>query len=310
MAKLTNQLTWSVSRDRLFRSCRRAYYYHYYGAWGGWESDASPQTRQLYILKNMTTLEMWAGSIVHDVIAEALRRYARTNNAIRTGELQARAREKLRNGWREAVGGAWKRSPKKTNLFRLYYGNGKSLPADETERTKERVYGCLEAFAQSEVLKEIASVSYLNWQPVDTLNSFQMDGVKVWAAVDFAYQDAAGKTRIIDWKTGHEDEDAVRLQLACYAYYAAEAWHVPFEQQRQMGVFLGDGARVSEYNIDSAALVDARDAVLSGVAEMREVLRDVDGNVAAEEDFPPTEKDWPCRRCSFREVCPKIASQS
>lgn len=306
MRKLVNQFSWSVSRDRLFRSCRRAYYYNYYGSWGGWESDADPRVRQLYILKQMTSLEMWSGSIVHDVIAEALHRYALKGAVIRTGELQARAREKLRAGWRDAVNRAWQTSPKKTNLFRLYYGNGRTLPPQQTERTKTRVYNCLEAFALSDVLTDITSVSHLNWHPVDTLDSFAMDGLKIWCAIDFAYQDPTGKTRILDWKTGGEDEEALRLQLACYAFYVNDVWHVPPEQQRLMGVFLREQARISEYDLPPEAMLEARQTIVDSAAEMRSCLVDVPNNTAREEDFPLAASDRPCRRCSYRGACPKI----
>lgn len=307
MRKLVNQFSWSVSRERLFRTCRRAYYYTYYGSWGGWEADTDARTRKLYILKNMTTLEMWAGSIVHETIAEALRRYALKGAVIRTGELQARAREKLRNGWRDAVGRAWERSPKKTNLFRLYYGNGRTLPEEDTERTKRRVYDCLAAFADSAVLRDITSVSHLNWQPVDTLDSFALDGLKVWCAIDFAYQDPTGKTRIMDWKTGREDAESLRTQLACYSFYAHDVWHVHPDQQRLMGVFLQDGARVSEYPNSRDVLAETRQMIVNSAAEMRQCLVDVEANRAREEDFPVAQDDHPCKRCSYRDVCPKIA---
>ena len=97
--KLVNELTWSVSRDNLFQSCPRAYYYTYYGSWGGWERDADDATRKLYILKNMQSLAMWAGGIVHQTIAEALRRHAMKKEPINAAALKAHAREKMRQGW-------------------------------------------------------------------------------------------------------------------------------------------------------------------------------------------------------------------
>jgi hypothetical protein len=305
MAKLQNELSWSVSREQLFRDCRRAYYYQYYGSWGGWEGDASHRTRTLYILKNIKSLAMWAGTIVHETVAEALNRFARSGTRITAGELQRRARIKLRNGWVEAVNREWERNPKKTNLFELYYGNGKTLPREKTERVKERVYGALEAFADSDILARILATPYLNWQPVDTLDSFQLDGLKVWCAIDFAYVDPAGAMRIIDWKTGGEKPEALRLQLGCYALYACEKWHANPETVRLHGVFLGEGARVSDYAADPAMLVETKDRILSSAAQMREPLRDAAANLAAEEDFPGCGDARICRWCNYRGVCPE-----
>lgn len=303
--ELINELTWSVSRANLFRECERAYYYNYYGAWGGWKESAPDSTRLLYRLKNITTMPMWAGSIVHDVIAEALRRFSFKHTPIRAGELQAEARRKLRKGWSDAVGRKWVQTPKTTNLHELYYGNGKSLPREQTDRIKAKIYDCLKSFAESAILKEILSIPFINWKPVDKLDSFLVeDSLKIWCAVDFAFIDPSGTLRILDWKTGGEQADGMKTQLACYALYAASEWHMPFDAQRVGAVFLGEGARVAEYALEPADLVEAKNAILTSAAEMRARLVDVPGNVAVEEDFHPCGNERRCRRCNFLEVCP------
>jgi len=305
-SELRNDLTWSVSRHRLFQDCRRAYYYNYYGSWGGWERNASPATRQLYVLKNIRTLPMWGGTIVHGVIAAALERYALHGNAIEAGELQAHARHQLRQGWVEATQRAWLQAPKKTNLFDLYYGNGKTLPPEDTDALKQRVYQCLTTFADSDVLQQILAVHPHNWKPIDKLDSFLLDDIKVWCAIDFAYTDPAQCLRILDWKTGPEKAEALRLQLACYTFFASEKWHSSLEQTRVFGIFLRDNARSSEYALAPTDLIDARDEIVTSAAMMRECLADPRTNSAREADFPPTAADYPCQQCNFREVCPKI----
>src|SRR5829696_2054878 len=66
VADLTNDFSWSRSRDGCFDDCKRRYYYQYYGSWGGWAIDAPPDVRRIYILKQLATRQMWAGRIVHD----------------------------------------------------------------------------------------------------------------------------------------------------------------------------------------------------------------------------------------------------
>ena len=308
MGTLVNELSWSVSRNSLFSECRRAYYYNYYGSWGGWEANTSATTRKFYILKNLKTLDMWAGGVVHETIAEALRRYSLKPAPILGAELQATARQKMRGGWLEAVNREWEKSPKRTNLAELYYGNGRTLPPEQTERIKDKVNNALAAFADSEVLRELLAATYLTWKPVDKLDSFLLEGGKVWCAVDFAYTDASGRLRILDWKTGGENEESLQLQLACYAFFAGDKWLAPPEQVRVFGVFLRDGARAKEYSLDPAVLVDAKDRILTSMAEMRAVLSDVTRNEAQEENFPFCAADYPCRRCNFREVCPRVAA--
>ena len=305
MARLTNDFSWSVSRDRLFRECERAYYYTYYGSWGGWERNADPRVRKLYILKNLQTLDMWAGSIVHEIIAEALRRYAMDRRAISAEDLKQRARAKLRRGWVEAVNREWERSPKKTNLFELYYGDGRTLPRETTDRLRDKVYEALDNFAGSTVLESILATPYVNWRPVDKLDAFDVDGVKVWAAVDFAFTDPHGATRILDWKTGAERPDELRIQLGCYALYAVERWRTPLEAVRVAAVYLVNQPKIVENPITADLLAETRQFILDSAASMRARLDDPVANTASEDAFPCTDNVRSCRRCNFREVCPR-----
>jgi len=53
MSTFKNEFSWSISRDRVFQTCPRQYYFNYYGYWGGWETDAPERTRQIYVLKQL-----------------------------------------------------------------------------------------------------------------------------------------------------------------------------------------------------------------------------------------------------------------
>ena len=74
-----NDFSWSFSRDSAFNTCKRKYYYSYYGSWGGWNKDADELSKKLYMLNKMTSLPMLAGSIVHDEVERTLKvlRYGR-----------------------------------------------------------------------------------------------------------------------------------------------------------------------------------------------------------------------------------------
>ena len=63
--ELKNEFSWSKTRDQTFRECLRKYYFQYYGGWGGWLKDADARIRQIYMLKNLYTRQMWAGDHVH-----------------------------------------------------------------------------------------------------------------------------------------------------------------------------------------------------------------------------------------------------
>src|SRR5215475_10053588 len=63
MPELLNEFSWSRSRDGSFQECRRKYFYHYYGAWGGWDTTAAEDVRRLYILKQLASRQQWASGV-------------------------------------------------------------------------------------------------------------------------------------------------------------------------------------------------------------------------------------------------------
>lgn len=306
--KLENTFTWSVSRSQLFRSCQRAYYYSYYGSWGGWDANASERTKKIYLLKNIKNLILWAGSIVHDTIKNALEYYQQYEKMPSVEELQNHARTRMRSDWRDAIDKIWLQYPKKANIFELYYGNGRTLPKEQTDAIKQRIFDALENFYHSPAVKHILATPTDKWLTVDTLDSFLIDDCKVWCAIDFAYRDENNEIQIIDWKTGSENRLSLRQQLGCYGLYSLEKWSVPLEQLHASGVFLNDGGRSSTYPLDAELMISVKDQILCSIRAMKAKLNDVEANTADEDNFDFATDEYACEACPFREVCPRIAN--
>ena len=55
MSSFKNEFSWSISRDRIFQTCPRQYYFNYYGYWGEWEFNAPQRIKQIYVLKQLKT---------------------------------------------------------------------------------------------------------------------------------------------------------------------------------------------------------------------------------------------------------------
>ncbi len=319
---LVNTFSWSVSRARLFRTCRRAYYYMYYGSWGGWDREAPLLVRQLYLLKQIQSLILWGGSLAHQVAADALKAHAAGSPMPDVAALQERAVQLLRKGWIESVRREWLADPKRRlNLFEHYYGDGRTVDRDLTDALKARVLDAVASFRQSDTLAEAMAQPVRNWLSIEALDQFtcgelppsQEGGapvpVPVWCALDFAYMDGDGKLHIVDWKTGSEHKEELRLQLACYALYAMGKWRLPLESLVLQGVFLNDGGRASFYEMGSETLVAAKDQMLNNARAMREALQNPEENVAAEADFPCNASGGACATCPFLKVCPRNDSE-
>jgi hypothetical protein len=306
MAELTNDFTWSKSRHEKFRECRRAYFYQYYGSWGGWEGAPGSAVRELYVLKKLSSRWQWAGSLVHDALKGTLQRARATGQFRPLDELLARTRQRARMQWSTSREKSyWREASKITGLVEHEYAE--PVANEEWKRIWDEVIeGSLRAFYASETFAEVQRTPREKWLTVDELDSWIFDGTKVWVAIDFAYEDAQGRLHILDWKTGRERE-VDHTQVGIYALYARQKWGASADRVVGGLVYLSKpgGDRVS-VPADPAALAACEEEMRASIAAMQELLDDSSSNRARLESFPPLVERDACRRCPFRRPCGRM----
>ena len=298
-APLENRYSWSKSRADIFGGCQRRYYLHYYAYWGGWDESAPPRQRRLYVLRRLSSKEQWAGVAVHEAIARALLRLSRGRRFEITRTLEE-TRLRMRAEFRGSREGLYWRVRKGFGLVEHEYGD--PITNEQWKANWDLVERCLRGFADSPAFARIEASDLTRWKPIDKLDSFQVDGVDVWAAPDFAYFTADDRLEIIDWKTGAA-RDTDKFQLAGYAAFAEAKWGVPPERVTATLAYLARG-ETTDVPIDAGAVARFRDEARASMARMRATLADPAKNVAGPEDsYPRTEERWRCRGCSFRSEC-------
>jgi hypothetical protein len=220
-----------------------------------------------------------------------------------------RTRARARSEWAWSRDKSYWREPSQiVGLVEHEYGE--VVPDGEWKRLYEQVIeGSLRAFYASPVLEELRRVPGERWLSVDEIDSWELDGTKIWVAVDFAYRDADGRVHVLDWKTGKE-RDVDHTQVGIYALYAGQKWNVPAEEVRGGLVYLvpngAPGGEVVPVAADVAALEACQAKMRASIAEMRAALADPAKNVAVEEAFPrPAARDV-CARCAFRRPCGRL----
>ncbi|MFT5292398.1 MAG: CRISPR/Cas system-associated exonuclease Cas4 (RecB family) [Planctomycetota bacterium] len=312
-----HELSWSASRNRQFDECARAYYWTYYGSWGGWSSRDGDPARDAWILKKLTRLPMWAGDCLHDALEWWFAERARGSN--RTAqEVEARALTRLRNGYKESRDGLWKSRPAKmTHLAEHRYGEAlvneaSGEAATYGKRFVDRIQTGVRCFFEHPdlaVAREADPATYLACESMGTMTLFD---TKVYAVPDFAWRDRTntaadpeGEVRILDWKTG-KPNPADRFQLALYALYAELEWGVDGTKVRTADVYLSSG-EITEYVFEREELDNVYTVVGDSLTKMREVHFDADRSAGDPEAFPmlgdsPGESRT-CGRCNYRSLC-------
>ncbi len=309
MAALQNEFSWSKSRHEKFQGCRRAYYYAYYGSWGGWDAPAGSPVRELYVLKRLSSRWQWAGSVVHDALKRLLVRARATGEWWPADRLVEQTRLQARGqfaGSREK--GYWRAPTRTVGLVEHEYAE--PVTDAEWKRLYDTVIeGSLRAFLASPVAEELRRTPRERWLTVDELDSWDFEGTKVWVAIDLAYRDGDGRVHLLDWKTGRE-RGADHLQLAVYTLYARRKWEVAEGDVVGGLVYLategGAPAERRSATADAAALAAAGEEIRASIAAMRAALVDPAANLAAEEAFPRTADRAACARCAFRRPCGRL----
>lgn len=176
------------------------------------------------------------------------------------------------------------------------------------DAVKQQCRVCIANFMQT-VLPRLAGVSPADEVRVAVIGSggdpesFQLDGIKVYAIPDYVYR-KGDRLQIHDWKSG-KVKTSHEAQLTLYGLWAREKHGVPPDRVDIWIEYLATG-EVKPLTITEADLDDVRARIAASVAEMADYL--VDGDLARNEPLP--QEDWDltldfrsCRQCNFLELC-------
>jgi hypothetical protein len=300
MAELANLFSWSRSRAAMFQECRRRYFYHYYGAWGGWEPSAPPDVRRLYVLKQLTGRQGWAGRLVHGAAELVLKALHAGQELPETWLVEDTVR-RMREEWRVSRRGGYRERPKEgVALFEHEYGV--DVPARSWQALRDHVVRCLRNFYRLPLLEEVRRTPRERWVLIEDVRAFPFEGTPVYAAPDFGYWTRADRLALVDWKTGSPDPDETAVQLGGYALYARDILEAEPERIDLLEVNLRAG-EVTSHPWDEARLADIRERLRLSIRGMKAWLRDPVNNVAVLDDFERTEDLRLCRWCNFKAVC-------
>lgn len=308
MAKLKNVFSWSHSASSDFELCRRKRYWSKYGAWGGWERDASRECRTAYRLNKMDNRFSLQGVAAEESVMWMLRQHQQGVSVTEGEVFETVARRILRRGWDESLQGVWRQNVKACCLHEHYYPQ--FHPETERERmveVAEAVKRCIHWFAVS-VLPRLAGVRPEMEVGVQTVGKgdpehFVFEGVKVYAIPDYVYVEE-GVWHILDWKSGRPKAEHA-AQIGMYGLWAHVKHGVAPERMVLRLEYLQTGESV-EVPVTGADLELAKERLRDSVQDMAQYL--VEGDLERNEALDREEWDLcfdpeVCSRCPFYELC-------
>ncbi len=285
---MRSEFTWSLSRHDTFATCRRRYFYAYY---------AAREDPEVYRLKKLSALPMWAGSVVHDTIERLLKTRERFPSATEQEAIvRAAVHSQMVGDWRDSEHGSLR--------FRLFEHEYAVPVAHEDKKIAVTIVTrSLRHLFRSTTLREAYDVGRERWLSVEELVSFHVGGVPVYLRMDLAYRTRDGQVVIVDWKTGRKEGRFAAMQVAGYALYARQQGWVGAHDELRTELAYLVLPRYVRRTVQQSTLQAARAFVERSAQAMRALLRDPLANVAHIDDFPMIDRPQVCRRCNFRRLC-------
>jgi hypothetical protein len=280
-------LGWSSTRYDMFSLCRRRYFYHYYGKY-----DQDFPIRKIQAMKNLVTVALEIGSIVHVVIETLLNRLKVTTEDIDLDKFYDYAKRGTEHRLR-------------TQAFEeVFYGE---RPSIELEDVYPRITESLRSLLES------PRMTWLQERPESTRSGWIVDppgygetrlgDLKIYCKVDFLCPADDGY-QIIDWKTGKVLPDKHRKQLIGYSAWAAYHFETTPDKVTPTLAYLFPEYREVEETFNQFDLENFAVQVRAETDEMYEYCRDIERNIPLDKsEFPLIDDERICSKCNFRGLC-------
>lgn len=267
-------------------------------------TSAPQDKRRAYMLKNMTNLPMFVGSVVHDAIEEIITTGKTTGEWKPLEEAQKDAVQALRKGWKQSIEKRWQGSPKhNVNLAEHFYQE--EIDPDRLKGFKHKVVSSIKAFYTMPLFKIMRTLPKEDWLTIEDFQKFQLNtGEDVTVKIDCGFR-FEGKVYLLDWKTG-QVSDSVIDQLTTYSMYALkQGWADKPEDIIIIPVYLSAyaslGDRATPYLDVTMTHMKRQAGIIRGEYP---ILRNAFENKDNPSYFKKTDNDYACKRCFFRDVCP------
>lgn len=291
---IKREFSWSLSRGTMFRRCPRAYYHHYYGAWGGWRSDAGIKAVETYSLKKLVSAASFAESLFRDTFSFLLlerrsqceqfvsdvRRMSLTSAGRRIRELRGTPSPNISDGV--------------DFIERHYHG----MDCDELRSLVAARFETLSAnLADSSALQLLLAVPYLSFIQLKKPSSFALDGVNIWTAPDFLWNESGSIKGLNLFYYDPRVNGSWARKAAIDAMFAESLR--PGARVRIESAFLhAPNFPVIEY---STAYSEIRNSIKKNVYDMLAVTN-TDTDIR-EERFLQTDDETICESCPFQALC-------
>lgn len=311
---MSETIKWSFSADRCFRQCQRHYFLSHVAAY---HSAKDPIRREAFLRKQVKTLELWQGTLVHAGIEKFVAPYWQLKTAVdwrgAIEQTQALAKRQLtfsvERRYRDA--GMTKTSAGDEYCALSGHETGSGVSDAEFQSVLEAIETSLRNLSQmTELLSEIDNRTGAIWceHPI----YLKYDAARLEVHLDLMFFRDYGNPTIIDWKVSDSmgGSDA-NLQTGLYAWAMCQhyEWEVDGPEACELVEvqLLTNDIRRHQFGPDTFDRIENRiyrsvDAIQSLRLGRKYAIGDI-------EEFAFAHNPNNCALCSQQALCKQIVEQ-
>lgn len=288
--KFTPILGWSLSRYDVFKTCKRQYYYQYYGKY-----DSKYPREKIESLKHLTSIPLEIGNISHKTISAVLKRLLKSKKEI----------DRLR--FQDFVKKSTVKNCEKKTFFEVYYNEMEMVIADDV---LPAIQSSLNNFLESPRLNWIrdkALVAGQQWliEP-EGYGEARIDGMKVYCKVDFLFL-VDDRVVILDWKTGKRNKKKHEKQMLGYCTWAGDYLKTSTDNIDAFISYLRPSYEEERVTPKKGDLDQFKSQIRRETDEMYAFCTDIQENVPFQKtSFQMISQSIICSYCNYKELCNRI----
>jgi hypothetical protein len=304
---------WSISTDRLFRRCQKQLFFREIAAS---HAAKEPWRREAFLLKQLKTLELWRGTVIHEgiqhYVVPALKKGHPLDWKLLTEQTINRAKAQLAFSEQRRYREPGIVKGKHENFCAL-------IPHENGQGVSKAEFGEVCADIRT-AFDRLAGIPRL-WEELLGRNDCHAEkqfwvsfgDVRIMVQLDLMFERSLDHPTIIDWKSYEIGGDTgARLQMVLYgwALWKSKFYAVGLPEDIELLECQVQDGVIINHECSQQVFDELEDYIYRSVDRIFSLCRSKKLSEAKLEDFAFTDNPNNCEHCAFRQPCIERASTS
>lgn len=305
-------MKWSISTHNCFRRCPRQYFF---GNIMAWHNTKDPIRREAFILKQLSSIDEWRGSLVHRAIELYLSQSLQQSKIISQKELVEKtihlAQRQFDFSCKQTYNEpGFKKKDAGDNFLALRdIEYGIPIPEKKIDNLYKDIQQCYEhLYSHTRFLKFLQS-GYQYFPEYSIHKRFNDCNLSSKLDLVMLYKsDKADKLCIIDWKTSRSQTSDYSKQLYFYAFAALKEWRKYNAKDLllvEANIFQG---QIKKHFVSEENLLQIEDFIYRSILDIQALTGDHKYNIDNLEDYGYANSPLSCQYCKFQRLCVRFSS--